>query len=61
MSLAPNLKLFLTEAGELSRFTGHFFKQCVKPRYEIAELLRQCFVIGYKSLPLIALTLIQHK
>ncbi len=56
MSLAPNLKLFLAEAGELSRFTGHFFKQCFKPHYEIAELLRQCFVIGYKSLPLVALT-----
>jgi phospholipid/cholesterol/gamma-HCH transport system permease protein len=56
MLLAPSLKLFLTEAGDLSRFTGHFFKQCFKPRYEIAEFLRQCFVIGYKSLPLVALT-----
>ena len=56
MSIAPNRKLFLTEARNLSRFTVHFFKQCFKPRYEIAELLRQCFVIGYKSLPLVALT-----
>ena len=56
MSLAPSLKLFLIEAGDLSRFTGHFFKQCFKPRYEIGEFLRQCFVIGYKSLPLVALT-----
>lgn len=56
MSIAPNLKLFLTEAGDLSRFTGRFFEQCFKPRYEIAEFLRQCFVIGYKSLPLVGLT-----
>lgn len=56
MSLAPNLKLFFTEAGELSRFSGRFFKQCFKPRYEIAEFFRQCFVIGYKSLPLVGLT-----
>jgi phospholipid/cholesterol/gamma-HCH transport system permease protein len=56
MQLAPNIKLFLAEAGELSRFTGRFFKQCFKPRYEIAEFVRQCFVIGYKSLPLVGLT-----
>jgi len=47
---------FLTEAGDLSRFTGRFFKQWFKPRYEVAEFFRQCFIIGYKSLPLIGLT-----
>ncbi len=56
MSLAPNLKLFLIEVGDLSRFVGHFFQQWFKPRYEIAEFVRQCYVIGYKSLPLIGLT-----
>jgi phospholipid/cholesterol/gamma-HCH transport system permease protein len=50
------LKKFLTEAGELSRFTGRFFKQCFKPRHEIGEFFRQCFIIGYKSLPLVGLT-----
>ena len=47
---------FLTEAGELSRFTSRFFKQWFKPRYEAGEFFRQCFIIGYKSLPLIGLT-----
>ncbi|HEY6063155.1 MAG TPA: ABC transporter permease [Chitinophagaceae bacterium] len=47
---------FLAEAGGLSRFTGRFFKQCFRPRYEVAEFFRQCFIIGYKSLPLIGLT-----
>lgn len=56
MTLAPNLKLFLNEAGELAEFTARFFKQFLRPRYEIAELLRQCFIIGYKSLPLVGLT-----
>lgn len=56
MTLAPNLKLFLNETGELSRFTGRFFSQWFKPRYEIAEFFRQCFIIGYKSLPLVGLT-----
>lgn len=50
------LNKFLTEAGELSRFTGRFFKQWIKPRYEVAEFFRQCFIIGYKSLPLVGLT-----
>jgi phospholipid/cholesterol/gamma-HCH transport system permease protein len=48
--------IFLTEVGDVSRFTAKFFKQLFKPRYELAELLRQCYVIGYKSLPLVGLT-----
>jgi phospholipid/cholesterol/gamma-HCH transport system permease protein len=56
MMLQPNIKLFLTEAGDISRFTGRFFNQWFKPRYEIAELFRQCYVIGYNSLPLVGLT-----
>jgi len=56
MPIAQTLKTFLTEAGDISRFTGKFFQQGFKPRYEYTELLRQCFVIGYKSLPLVGLT-----
>ncbi len=56
MILSPNLKIFLSETGDLSRFTSRLFIQGFKPRYEIRELLRQCFIIGYKSLPLILLT-----
>ncbi len=56
MYLPRNFTLFLNEAGDISRFTGKFFKQLFKPRYELAELLRQCYVIGYKSLPLVGLT-----
>lgn len=47
---------FLTEAGEMSAFTGRFFRQVVKPRFEFNEFIRQCFVIGYQSFPLIGLT-----
>ena len=55
-SIKQEVNLFFIEAGDLSRFTSHFFAQCFKPRYEIAEFLRQCYVIGYKSLPLVGLT-----
>lgn len=47
---------FLDETGDMSRFTARFFGQGFKPRYEFSEFIRQCFIIGYKSLPLIGLT-----
>lgn len=56
MLATANLNSFLNEAGDISRFTVRFFKQWVKPRYEISEFFRQCFIIGYKSLPLVGLT-----
>lgn len=56
MAINAKLNDFLLEAGGISRFTGRFFQQTLKPRYEIAEFFKQCFVIGYKSLPLIGLT-----
>lgn len=56
MYLSQNWKSFLTEAGELSSFAGRFFTHFYKPRYEIREFVRQCYIIGYQSLPLIGLT-----
>lgn len=50
------IRRFLTEAGDLSRFTARFFKQWFKPSFEISEFFRQCYIIGYKSLPLVGLT-----
>lgn len=55
-SFATKTKSFLDETGNLSRFTARFFSIGVRPRYEIKELLAQCYIIGYKSLALIALT-----
>jgi len=49
-------KDFLEETGEISAFAGRFFKEGFKPRYEFSELLRQCFIIGYQSLPLVCVT-----
>lgn len=51
-----NLKTLLTETGEVAVFTSRFFKQVSRPRFEFSEFVRQCFVIGYQSLPLIGLT-----
>lgn len=56
MSIQSDLKSFLTVSGELAGFSARFFKQGFHPPYEFSEFLKQCYVIGYKSLPLIGLT-----
>jgi phospholipid/cholesterol/gamma-HCH transport system permease protein len=47
---------FLNEIGDISRFTSRFFRELFKPRQEFDEFLRQCFWVGYKSLPLVGIT-----
>jgi phospholipid/cholesterol/gamma-HCH transport system permease protein len=44
------------EVALLTLFTIHFFKEVFKPPYEFNELLKQAFLIGYKSLPLVSVT-----
>jgi phospholipid/cholesterol/gamma-HCH transport system permease protein len=51
-----SLKLFLDELGSISRFTARFFREAVKPRQELQEFGRQCFWVGYKTLPLVGIT-----
>ncbi len=46
----------LIELALILKFTLKFFKQVFVPTYEFKELLNQCFKIGYKSLPLVAIT-----
>jgi len=48
-------KIFL-EVALLTLFTIHFFKEVLKPPYELNELMKQSFLIGYKSLPLVSVT-----
>ena len=50
------LKNILAEIGNLYYFIIRFFKECFRPRYEFAEFLRQCYLIGNKTLPLVGLT-----
>ncbi|MEP7127672.1 MAG: ABC transporter permease, partial [Chitinophagales bacterium] len=38
------------------KFIFRFFKEVFQPPFEFREIIRQCFEIGYKSLPLITLT-----
>lgn len=55
-STLSSLKALLYETGEVTRFAARFFAEVFTPRYEWKEFIRQCFVIGYKSLPLAGVT-----
>lgn len=55
-SISNKLKGFLIEIGELSFFTGRFFKQVFKPPFEFREFLKQCYVMGNQSLLLVGIT-----
>ena len=50
------LKGFFEEVTRLTLFTFRFFKEAVKPPYEFNELVKQSYLIGYKSFPLVAIT-----
>lgn len=56
MHIPYNTRQFLAETGGISGFTARFMRQAFRPRYEFSEFLHQCFMIGYKSFPLVGLT-----
>jgi phospholipid/cholesterol/gamma-HCH transport system permease protein len=51
-----NLTAFFIETGEIALFTGRFFCEILKPNFEFSEFKRQCFYIGNRSFPLVAIT-----
>jgi phospholipid/cholesterol/gamma-HCH transport system permease protein len=54
--MIATLKNTFTEAGNVTLFIARFFKEVIRPPYELKEFLRQCYTIGYKSMPLVAIT-----
>lgn len=56
IALPPRFETFFAEVGELSAFTGRFFKSVWRPPYELSEVLKQSFIIGYNSLGLVTIT-----
>ena len=45
-----------SKIGGITVFTGRYFREVFRPRFEFQEFLRQCFYIGYKSFALVAIT-----
>ncbi|MGL2964267.1 MlaE family ABC transporter permease [Flavobacterium sp. RSB2_4_14] len=54
--MEPSIKQLFTNTGYITLFTGRFFKEVFKPPFQINEFLRQCYAIGFKSLPLVTIT-----
>jgi phospholipid/cholesterol/gamma-HCH transport system permease protein len=50
------VRLFLEEAGETYRFGVQFFKELFRPPFEFREFLRQCYILGNKSIFLVSIT-----
>lgn len=50
------LKNFFNEAGNLTQFTLRFFRELLKPSFQWREFTRQCYAVGFKTLPLISIT-----
>ncbi len=54
--LIANLKNTVYDAGHATKFAGRFFTELITPPYEFKEFVKQCYIIGYKSLPLVGIT-----
>ncbi|NDP26673.1 MAG: ABC transporter permease [Flavobacterium sp.] len=50
------LKNIFIDAGNMTQFTLRFFKELFKPTFQFREFKRQCFAVGFKTLPLITIT-----
>ncbi|MBE0393321.1 phospholipid/cholesterol/gamma-HCH transport system permease protein [Flavobacterium sp. 7E] len=50
------IKNTFSDVGDITLFITRFFKEVLTPRYEFRECLVQCYKIGYKSIPLVAIT-----
>lgn len=50
------IKKQLTQAWDFSLFIGRFFREIFVPPFQYNEFIRQCYTIGYKSLPLVSIT-----
>lgn len=47
---------FFTDVADVALFMTHLTKEMFSRDFEFREFLRQCFQIGYKTLPLISIT-----
>ncbi len=55
-SIKSKIQDFFIEIGDLSMFSGRFFKEVFSRPFELKELLKQCYNIGNKSLLLVGVT-----
>ena len=54
--MLEKLKKFVLKTGEITSFSMRYFKDALFPPYEFQELLKQCFLVGNKSIGLVGST-----
>lgn len=54
--ISKGIDRFFIEIYNIVKFILQFFKELFSPPFEFAEIVRQCYVVGYRSLALISLT-----
>jgi len=47
---------FFVEVATISKFTGRVFRQAFSRPFEFSELIKQSYIVGVRSLPLIGIT-----
>ena len=56
LQIFTNIRNFLIEIGELSYFSIRFFKEAFARPFEFKELVRQCYIVGNRSIVLVGIT-----
>jgi phospholipid/cholesterol/gamma-HCH transport system permease protein len=54
--ISPGIDNFFIGVHDVCKFIIQFFKEGFTPPFEFREVVKQCYYVGYKSLPLITLT-----
>ena len=54
--LSQRISRFFSGLYEIQQFIFRFFKETFSPPFELKEIVRQCYYIGYRSLAIITLT-----
>jgi phospholipid/cholesterol/gamma-HCH transport system permease protein len=54
--ISKKVDIFFINLFDAFQFVIRFFKEVFKPPYEVKEVIKQCYEVGYKSLFLITLT-----
>ena len=56
IKLPKNVENFFVNTWDLWNFARKFFKAALRRPVEVQQTIKQCFQIGYKSLPLVSIT-----
>jgi phospholipid/cholesterol/gamma-HCH transport system permease protein len=54
--IKQQISVFLETVADITRFNLRFFKEAFRLPFEFREFIKQCFLVGYKSLALVVVT-----